>query len=330
MTNINSTFSACTGILNGIPNHSVGSGVYIPNWNTSNVTDMENTFANCDNFSPDSLNWNTSNVTRMDNMFYACLSFNANISDWNTTNVINMNSMFSQCVSFSPLTLNWNISNVTNMANMFDGCPITPSAYSSILNNFANNMIIPSSITLGASGIQYDGTGATSHNILINTYLWNISDGGEVICFAEGTLISTPKGYLPIEKLNMDDIILSFAGEMIKIIKIKKYICNLKYNNLYVIPKNKIKENVPFQDLFVSQGHAIKVNNIWHHMHHSNIGTLYKNTGSITYYHIQINNYFEHTLDANGAEVESYYEKNLYEKLVWKCENNECKYSIEY
>ena len=63
-------------------------------------------------------------------------------------------------------------------------------------------------------------------------------------------------------------------------------------------------------------------------MHHANIGSVYKNEGYIDYYHIKIDDYFKYTLDVNALEVESHYTKNLHEKLVWTCNENECQYEV--
>ena len=45
---------------------------------------------------PDISKWNTNNVTNMENMFaeYSSLSSLPDISKWNTNNVTNMNNMF--------------------------------------------------------------------------------------------------------------------------------------------------------------------------------------------------------------------------------------------
>ena len=184
---------------------------------------------------------------------------------------------------------------------------------------------------LGAENIHYnaDGAGDDSRNILTNaTNNWTIYDGGPLICMAQGTLISTLSGPIAIELLKIGDIILSYIGDEIKIKDLTCVKTNLKYNRLFKIPKNKIKENVPFEDLYLSEGHAIKVDNKWHHMHHTNIGNVHSESGYINYYHIGIDNYFKYTLNANGVEVESYYKINDKEILIWNCNDNEYKYYI--
>ena len=40
-------------------------------------------------------NWNTANVTNMNNMFQVANAFNQPIGNWNTANVTNMSGMFS-------------------------------------------------------------------------------------------------------------------------------------------------------------------------------------------------------------------------------------------
>ena len=91
----------------------------IENWNTSNVTDMNELFINATSFNQDISKWDTSNVTNMRYMFYYAESFNQDISSWNTSNVTSMKSMFYYATSFNQDISKWNTSNVTNMRYMF-------------------------------------------------------------------------------------------------------------------------------------------------------------------------------------------------------------------
>ena len=66
-------------------------------------------------------NWNTSNVTNMQDMFWATKKLSTlNISSFNTSKVTNMENMFRES-AIGTLTLgsNFNTSNVTNMTWMF-------------------------------------------------------------------------------------------------------------------------------------------------------------------------------------------------------------------
>ncbi|MCH2188847.1 BspA family leucine-rich repeat surface protein [Candidatus Gracilibacteria bacterium] len=86
---------------------------------TSNVTDMNNVFANNTSFNEDISNWDTSNVTNMSYMFSNSSAFSQDISDWDTSRVANMSNMFRNADSFNQDIGNWNTNSVTNIKEMF-------------------------------------------------------------------------------------------------------------------------------------------------------------------------------------------------------------------
>ena len=123
----------------------------IENLNTSNVTDMQYMFINCNSLtSLDLSKFNTSKVTDMQYMFYNCKSLKSlDLSMFNTSKVTNMQYMFYRCSSLKSLNLSsfdnsqltttewmfyecsslkslnlssFGTSNVTTMYNMFNGC----------------------------------------------------------------------------------------------------------------------------------------------------------------------------------------------------------------
>ena len=94
------------------------SSIDFPNWDTSNITDMNNMFYECGSL-PDISKWDTSNVINMSNMFYYCsLESFPDISKWDTSNVLDMNNMFYECGSLPDIS-KWDTSCVKNMSNMF-------------------------------------------------------------------------------------------------------------------------------------------------------------------------------------------------------------------
>ena len=108
---------------------------HISQWDTSNVTIMNNLFNDKYDFNDDISQWDTSNVTTMINMFRDARAFNQDISKWNTTNVNHMGSMFygahnfnqdllTQQVTTGPNSpyIAWDVSNVTNIDQMFCNC----------------------------------------------------------------------------------------------------------------------------------------------------------------------------------------------------------------
>ena len=123
----------------------------LSNFNTSNVTGMDNMFADCISLTTldlskfdtttvtnmgfmfsgskalttlDLSNFNTSKVTTMSGMFQSCSSLiTLDLSNFNTSNVTVMDYMFYLCTSLTTLDVsNWNTSKVRNMQNMFGYC----------------------------------------------------------------------------------------------------------------------------------------------------------------------------------------------------------------
>ena len=99
--------------------------INVSNWDTSNVTNMSNTFSHCELLtSIDVSKWNTSKVTNMEGMFVDCnLLTSVDVSKWNTSKVTDMASMFSSCGTLRSIDVSkWNTSNVTDISGMFFGC----------------------------------------------------------------------------------------------------------------------------------------------------------------------------------------------------------------
>ena len=96
--------------------------VGMENLNTSQVTDMFETFYNCQALtSLDLSTWDTSSATSMQEMFCSCKNLaSLNLKGWNTSNVTTMYSMFRSCPALTTLVLNtFNTNNVTDMGYMF-------------------------------------------------------------------------------------------------------------------------------------------------------------------------------------------------------------------
>ncbi len=97
----------------------------IANLDTSNVTDMNSMFYDCNKLTTlDLSNFNTSSVSSMNNMFNSCVILvNLNLSNFITNNLTSSQYMFAYCSALKSLNLsNFNTSKVINMSNMFYGC----------------------------------------------------------------------------------------------------------------------------------------------------------------------------------------------------------------
>ncbi|MDB9927432.1 BspA family leucine-rich repeat surface protein [Flavobacteriaceae bacterium] len=91
----------------------------MPDWDVSNVTDMQQAFLNKEDFNADISGWDVSNVETMSLMFKSAIAFNQDITGWNTVNVTNMLGMFYKASDFNQPIGIWNVNNVTDMESMF-------------------------------------------------------------------------------------------------------------------------------------------------------------------------------------------------------------------
>jgi prepilin-type N-terminal cleavage/methylation domain-containing protein len=97
----------------------------ISNWNTSNVTDLDQLFYGAYAFNQP-LNWDTSNVTTMWQTFIFATSFNQPLSAWDTSKVTRMMQMFMAASSFNQDIGGWKTGSVvTNgLVDMFNGATV--------------------------------------------------------------------------------------------------------------------------------------------------------------------------------------------------------------
>ena len=100
----------------------------MPDWDVSQVTDMNNAFYNRSDFNADISNWDVSNVTSMFDMFLFASSFNQAIGDWNVTNVTNMEAMFFYASAFNQDLSSWCVTNIiSEQIGFSDISPLTQS-----------------------------------------------------------------------------------------------------------------------------------------------------------------------------------------------------------
>jgi len=174
------------------------------NWDVSSVTNMSNMFENATVANPDVSNWNVSGVTSMGNMFYSASSANPDTTNWDVSSVTNMGQMFRDASSANPDTTNWDVSSVTNMSYMFrDATSANPdtttwdvSSVTDMRYMFANANLSEENLTacyenwsqlnlqqnveFSAGTTKYNASGQAGRDILVNTYNWSITDGGQV------------------------------------------------------------------------------------------------------------------------------------------------------
>ena len=150
-------------------------------------------------------------------------------------------------------------------------------------------------------------------------------------CILKGTLIKTNLGYIPVENLTTNHIIVTDTPSLIKIDKIFK---TEKYKNSYddfpvLYPKNCFGNNIPNKDTYLSQKHAVLLNkdNKWiipkynQEFYSKEFGIKvdkYEKDNILTYYHIKLKKYTDNLVVSGGLVIESL---NL-GKTIWKKDGN--------
>ena len=152
VTNMNNMFANCSNLTS------------IPLLDTSNVTNMEIMFGSCSNLTSIPL-LDTSNVTDMYGTFTGCSNLTS-IPLLDTSNVTNMYGTFSACPALTTVPV-LNTSHVTDMTDMFDVCPsLTNESLNNIMQMCINATSYTGTKTLRKLGIT--STQATTCQSLSN------------------------------------------------------------------------------------------------------------------------------------------------------------------
>jgi surface protein len=149
------------------------------NWNVSSVTNMDSMFYSTSSANPDTSNWDVSNVTSMRYMFYFSPSANPDTSNWDVSSVTNMFAMFYGTSSANPYASNWDVSNVTSMRYMFSFSNLSEENLTLIYENWSQ-LNLQQDVIFSAQGIKYNNSGQAGRDVLVNTYNWTITDGGQI------------------------------------------------------------------------------------------------------------------------------------------------------
>ena len=97
----------------------VNGGDALADWDTSLITDMNNTFYSAHRFNGDLSGWNVSSVTSTKGMFQDARGFNRDLNDWDVSSVTSMAAMFAFAHNFNGDVSDWDVSSVTTMEGMF-------------------------------------------------------------------------------------------------------------------------------------------------------------------------------------------------------------------
>jgi len=149
------------------------------NWDVSSVTNMRLMFNDALSANPDTSNWDVSSVTNMGGMFNDASSANPDVSNWDVSSVTNMRYMFNDASSANPDTSNWDVSSVTDMRSMFENSNLSVENLTSIYENWSQ-LNLQQNVSFSAGNTKYNSSGQAGRDILLNTYNWTITDGGQV------------------------------------------------------------------------------------------------------------------------------------------------------
>lgn len=154
----------------------------ISNWDTSLVTNANNTFNGASSFNRDINKWNVGNVVSMVSLFRNAAYFNQELSSWGVSKVTSMDSMFRGATAFNKDISAWNFNVNVNLTNFMVGkSNYNPIFYDRLLQNLANKdwtaRAVAKVLNMGTN--KYTAAGA-AHRATLVSGGWTITDGGLV------------------------------------------------------------------------------------------------------------------------------------------------------
>ena len=171
------------------------------------------------------------------------------------------------------------------------------------------SLIVDGSSYVVGDSIQW----TTSLNFIIATlgFLTLQNNSQNVPCFPTGTRILTTEGYKPVETLASNDRIQTADGRALAFKLYSRTVVGTKETAPYKIRRGAFG-STPVNDITLSPLHAIQSrNNVWQipkyaaALNNSKIQQYGIGT-EITYYHIELPNYFADNIVAEGSVVESF------------------------
>jgi hypothetical protein len=162
-------------------------------------------------------------------------------------------------------------------------------------------------LSAGNSGtVVYDTTGTSS------PAQWSLTSG-QVICFMAGTLVATPEGEMPVERLQAGDMVMTADGQQRPVFWLGRQTVMTRFADPLRVNPVRIKagalgEGLPRRDLLTSPDHAVLVDGILVHAGALVNGVSILREGampaSFVYYHVEL---ADHSLIlAEGAAAETF------------------------
>ena len=148
----------------------------------------------------------------------------------------------------------------------------------------------------------------------------------DIVCYLKGTLILTKQGFIPIENIKAGHMVVTrgkiYDNNFIKndatlaiepVMWVSKFkVINLNSKSIPIcIKKHALAQNYPFEDLYVSPGHRLLLNNTMILAKNIVNGkTIYQDNecNSVEYYHLECE--YHSAIFANGVLAESYLNVN--------------------
>jgi len=226
-------------------------------------------------------------------------------------------------ISFTGTSLTINLNDGAQAKNIFwlsNSSAITTDAN---IPTIQGNLIGGSSVTIAGLRTINGSIFAQTGNV---TFAANTTVNGSIICYLKGTKILTENGYVCIEDLNIGDKVVSMGKirdnaylEPIDNFSLEPitWIGNFKAPNLNTdslpicIKADALGTNSPTEDLYVSPGHRIIINNEMICARDLINGTtIFQDNDriSIHYYHFEVKDHA--SIIANGVLSESYMDIN--------------------
>ncbi len=184
-----------------------------------------------------------------------------------------------------------------------------------VLDGFA-----ATSHSVGAGGLTLSNDATSETLDIAGAVQFNVTDnanGGTdittgVACFCRGTRIATPRGNIPVEKLEIGDLVKTMGGD-----KPIRWIGRRAYTGRFIagdhlalpvkIRRHALGFNVPTRDLYLSPGHALAEGGVlvhaWRFINGVSI-TQPEFVELVEYFHIELENH--DVIFAENTPVESY------------------------
>jgi hypothetical protein len=154
--------------------------------------------------------------------------------------------------------------------------------------------------------------GRTDTYEFTTTHLTYFSAEEYVPCFVAGTRILTAEGYKAVETLTTDDLIRTADNRIVPFRMFKTSIVATSPETApYTVPANTFGRACPKKEMTISPYHAIQsAPGVWQIPKYASqmfSGITQAPAGRpITYYHLELPNYFKDNIVAEGTVVESY------------------------